>query len=992
VKESRVVTASETVLFGRERELDQLRAALRDAQAGRGALVLLVGEPGIGKTRLASSFADEAASCGARVTWGRAWEAGGAPAYWPWIEALRPLVSDASAALDARIAPLAHLLPELAVGEASPATDPAQERFRLFDAVGALLAQLARERPLVVVLDDLHAADLGTLGLLHFVARGVHAARVVVVGTYRDVEARLSPDAGEAMAKIAREGRYVALDRLGRDAIAKWVAAEGHGDADSLFAATEGNPLFVVEMLRLGRDRGQLRAAATDRLPDGVRDVIRARLAQLSAPARALLDAASVLGRSVDLDLAALLSGLPLTECRDLALEAARAEVLLDARDRSSFSHILIREVLYQELAAARRAELHARVGRALAERDGVNTRASLAEATHHLFAAFPLVPADEAISWARRAAARAELRLAFDEAAELLARACAHLPSDRDAERCDLLLDLAAALGGAGQATRGRETALEAAAIARRLGDAERLAHAALRCGAAFLVAVVDRSLIGLLTEALQTLPPGDSPLRARLLARLAAALQPAPDPAQPIAMAREALAMAGRVADEPARREVLVSATSAMAYFADPRERLPLDVDLVALAERAGDRIAELRGLLRLVFDHLELGDVASADRTIDEYDRLSSAANLPMLRWRAPIFRAMRAIMDGRFDESEALCREASVVAERVDDKGAKVTLALHATGRLWAAGRIDELAAYLPVAVELVGRMADPVYTRAFRVGMLARIGRAAEARADFDALVRHDPPLRGRPMLVWAADACLALADAEAAAVLADLLTPLAHRHYNWSPLAMIMEPPIAGWVDRLRVLSGRAPTPPPAPPLLGNGARFELVLEGDVWTIRADTTFRLRDSRGLRILAELVRHPGREFHVTDLLAPQGEPGHVEDAGEALDVQAIAAYKRRLQDLRDAEAEAVSNNDAARVTRLREEIEAIGDELARGVGLGGRARRASSTAEKARVNVRQRLQDAITRIATHSPALAKHLRQALSTGTFCRYDP
>ncbi len=206
---------------------------------------------------------------------------------------------------------------------------------------------------------------------------------------------------------------------------------------------------------------------------------------------------------------------------------------------------------------------------------------------------------------------------------------------------------------------------------------------------------------------------------------------------------------------------------------------------------------------------------------------------------------------------------------------------------------------------------------------------------------------------------------------------------------------MVMEGPITGWIDRLRDLAQRgSPTPAPAAssPPPQSRPRFELTREGDVWNIRADATFRLRDSRGLRILAQLVAHPGREFHVTDLFAPPGEAGHVEDAGDALDAQAVAAYKRRIEDLRDTCAEAAAHNDPTRAARARAEIEAISEELARGVGLGGRARKSSSTAEKARVNVRQRLLDALTRIGEHSPALAKHLRQAIRTGTFCCYDP
>ena len=209
------------LLFGRDRELAELHAALRSAESAQGALVLLVGEPGIGKTRLANDFASEALARGARVTWGRAWEVGGAPAYWPWIEALRPFAAVTAGASEVertRIAPLAHLLPELEGCPApQPAADPAQDRFRLFDAVASFLALAARERPLVVLLDDVHVADTGSLALLHFVARSLHASRVVVVATYRDVEARLSSEAGEALAKVAREGRYLALRRLERD-------------------------------------------------------------------------------------------------------------------------------------------------------------------------------------------------------------------------------------------------------------------------------------------------------------------------------------------------------------------------------------------------------------------------------------------------------------------------------------------------------------------------------------------------------------------------------------------------------------------------------------------------------------------------------------------------------------------------------------------------------------------------------------------------------
>lgn len=978
-------------LIGRERELAELHAALRSAEGGKGALALLVGEPGIGKTRLANDFASEAGARGAQVTWGRAWEAGGAPAYWPWIEALRPFASVSARGTDAeraRIAPLAHLLPELEGCEApKPEADPAQDRFRLFTAVATFLTLASREKPLVVLLDDVHVADVSSLALLHFVARSLHTARVVVVATYRDVEARLSAEAGDALAKVAREGRYFALRRLERDEVTSWAAAEGITDTDGIFSATEGNPLFVVEMLRLARDRGNA-PGTTGRLPDGVRDVIRQRLGLLSPSARALLDAASTLGRTLDIGIASSLVDEPLAKARDLAAEAVRSNVLVETGDRTSFSHILIREVLYQDLPAGRRAELHARVARVLLDRHGNDADASLAEAVHHLFAAAPLVPPDEAITWARRGAERATKHLAFEEAADLLGRATEVLPGGRDLEKCDLLLELSGAQMGAGHTGKGRETALAAATIARRIDDAERLARAALRYGSVFTIAFIDRVLVGLLEEALEALPAEDSPLRAQLLARLGAALQPAPYPEHPNTLAREAIAMARRVADESTQLSVLVAGTSALQYFGDPSERLPLDTELVTIATRQGDRIAVLRGLMRLAFDYVEIGDNANADRAIEEYDTLSRAIDLPAFRWRAPVMRSMRAIMDGRFDESEALCAEASAIAARGEDAVAPISLAVHTIGRLYAANRLDELAARLPDTLERLTPV-DVYFRRTFRAGMLARLGRAAEAKEDLEFLVRHDPPLRGRPMLVWAADAALALGDREAARTVARLLEPVANRHYFWSPAGIITEKrTIGSVVEKLNALEPKKTSGAPAP----SASTFELVKEGDHWTVRADTTFHLRDSRGLAILAKLVEHPKQEFHATDLVAPAGEQGHVEDAGEVLDARAIAAYKKRLEDLREAEAEATQNNDTHRATRAREEIEALTTELAQGVGLGGRGRKAASTAEKARINVRKRILDAITRIREHSPALAKHLERSIRTGTFCSYNP
>jgi predicted ATPase len=185
----------QNAFIGRTRELYELRAALDDADGGHGRLFLISGEPGIGKTRLADELAADGATRGVRVAWGRCWEGGGAPAYWPWVEIVRALVLEPGRARNQQTAvppEIGQLIPELAAEttQQPSSSDPEQGRFRLFDAVATLIKQIARSTPLVLILDDLHEADRGSLELLKFVARGLTDSRVVIVGTYRDAEVR----------------------------------------------------------------------------------------------------------------------------------------------------------------------------------------------------------------------------------------------------------------------------------------------------------------------------------------------------------------------------------------------------------------------------------------------------------------------------------------------------------------------------------------------------------------------------------------------------------------------------------------------------------------------------------------------------------------------------------------------------------------------------------------------------------------------------------
>ena len=287
-----------TGFVGRERELAELMDGFADAVAGNGRLFLVVGEPGIGKTRLALEVAGHAAARGGRVLWGRCWEGGGAPAYWPWVQAIRTYVrnSDANtllAQLPAGAVYLAHLVPELRArlpqvpaADGVVGLDSEDARFQLFDAVAGFLRN-ARQ-PLVLILDDIHAADQPSLLLLHFVARELRDIPLLLIGTYREVDARRSAWRAALLGNVARESRHLSLRGLSADAVARFIAQSARQAppaalVDAVYAATEGNPFFVDEVVRLLAAEGRLQGTGRGpldgfRIPDEVREAIHRRL------------------------------------------------------------------------------------------------------------------------------------------------------------------------------------------------------------------------------------------------------------------------------------------------------------------------------------------------------------------------------------------------------------------------------------------------------------------------------------------------------------------------------------------------------------------------------------------------------------------------------------------------------------------------------------------------------------------------------------------
>jgi tetratricopeptide (TPR) repeat protein len=1066
------------MLAGRAREVDELEHLLECASSGSGGLRLVHGAPGIGKTRLADEISARASARHFQSAWGRAWETGGAPPYWPWIEILDSLgASDAEA--PPRVRALLDRTGAVALGDGTRA-DPARERFELFDALTSFLRACARRAPLLLVLDDLHVADVPSLELLSFVARGLRASRIAVVGTYRDEEARLPPVA-DVLRRIVREGDPIALRPLSKEDVAQIVRQDpGRYDgavAAQLYVLSEGNPLFLREMLdTLSTSAGHTPLESLHTVPvgGGVVSLVRDRLRGADEPTRALLDAAAVIGRDVPVALLAEVTGKDAAEARRCLEEAASRGLLTrKTPDRWVFTHVLVREAFYRELPAARRLAMHGSIARVLQKRVDAGDKQSLATLAHHAIAALPDGDPVQAVHTARLAASGARAQLAYEEAIALLERALATCDAFAvDArETAEVVLALGWALTEAGQLARGRDAFRRAAELARSLADPRLLARAALGQGGEYVLAEVRTDLVDVLREALAAIGDAgadeDRRLRARLLSRLAAALMPSPTPEEPIAFAREALALIAGETDARARIDVDVAVGSALTDFAPPGERIVVNERLLQDARAVGDRVLRLRALTRLACDHVERGDFAASDATIAARAALADAIGHPRTLWQTPLLRSMRAMPDGRFDDCEAEIAEARRLAAEGLDANAERTIEVHRLFVLLVAGRTEDLRAHEPAALRVVDPLPHAATLRAWIGAITApRLGQRARAVHSLQCL-GPSHYMTNRMSRASIAEAAVLSGAPDVYEPLYATFSPEDDAYACWGPFAFACTPPLArvlglvafalgrreegahhcvralaltdrtdalahrAWVllalgeglagspdaqehlERARDLGARLRMPEvvarasaalgaasPGPAASAPAARppsFSIARDGADWTIERDgRSFRLKDLRGIAMLATLVEMPGREVHVLDLASgPSGEASaaiDLGDAGEWIDARAREAYKRRIADLRSEVEEAERYADAGRAELLRRELDTLTDHVAAAVGLGGRDRRVGSAAERARIAVQRRIREAIRKIASHDPDLGRHLDWTVRTGTFCSYEP
>jgi hypothetical protein len=824
-------------LVGRQRELTQLDAALDAALDGRGRLVVLTGEPGIGKTALARAFVERAAGRGASWAWGTCWDGGGAPAYWPWVQVVRSLArSEDVATLRALLGPgapwLAGLLPELSDTLAPPAQrsamDSDQARFRLFDALASLLAGVAERRPLVVVLDDLHWADTSSLYALEFVARMLPDIPLLAIAAYRHVEAHARDELAGALGGLARMATRLPLEGLDRDAVGRLAAARARGLASgeppgipprlvaAVHEASAGNPFYVDELVQLLARQGRLHdTRAPGRplpLPDGVRDAIRRRLASLDPASTEALTAAAVVGAEFRVaTLAGVLAVAPSTILERLEAPYRAGIVVAVDPGRFTFQHALVRDTLLEGLGATRRAHLHRVTAEALEELYRDDPEPRLAEIAHHFLHAATEGGAERAVQYAARAAQRAIGQFAYEEAAHLYERAsdvAASLPAD-EGRSWELEQGLGEALMRAGD-VEGAQRALRAAAEhARRLDDPQRLAQAALASTLGSLSpGLVEPELVALLEEALARLDAvrseeaelraQEDALRCRLRVQLALALYWSPQRERREMLVDEALALAraiftGEAARASREQRALADRTLAFAlaqgfvavWGPDTVTRgLPISTEAIELCERTND--AELAMQVRLwrISLLLELDDPVRAAEEIEAFLGTARRLGQPRMLLYDPLHRAMAAHLRGDFEAAEACTEEAEAQARDVPGSMAPIIADAQTFLVLRTRGRQRDLE-------PLVRKNADRLPAmRRWRCGLalvLAEIGREEEARrelehlaaADFDDIPRDALWLVAMSLL---AELCAQLDDQPRARRLYELLVPYEGRN------------------------------------------------------------------------------------------------------------------------------------------------------------------------------------------------------------------
>jgi len=806
------MAAPSDTFAGRLRELAILRDSFDQAVAGRGHLVMLAGEPGIGKTRTARELALHAEQHGATVLWGHCHEEAGAPPYWPWVQIFRSALrtGDPGALLKdvgVRASDIADILPEIRtlVPDLEPSVrleDAAQARFRMFESIRQFIVSLCRRQTALLVLDDLHWADAPSLRLLEFLAPELGDSRLMLVGTYRPTELSRQHPLSDALGGLARTPHMtrVNLGGLNAEEVHDFVAVVTGTRppawlATSLYKQTEGNPLFLREIVRFLEQQGLFSGDNTNqmaalppaiRIPEGVREVIGRRLNLLSASCNEVLALAAVIGRDFDHEVllrAARRDGQALADALDEALIAHIIEETTDGRYQ--FAHNLIRLTLYDELRPARRRQLHGSVGAALEVSRRAEIDALLPELARHFLASGDI---DRTVDYATRAGQRAEALLAFEDAVDLFQTALDAMEQRADLDdvsRCRLLFRLGEAFRKANVFPRALGTLCDAAELASALGEAELCARAALAYEqAAWRGAIAaDPKPRYLLERALEQLDETQPAIRTQAVAALARALLHDGAAAEAKQQGERAIAMARQLGDPGVLATCLYCLLDVLGGH-ETDDSLRYAADALAAARQVGNlEMAHIAHGWRFL-SFMERGDIGLAEAELESIARLDARLRQRTYALAVLLYRIMLALMRGELPAVERLIVQAMALLRGRDLAAHEDHLSVLIFTLRREQGRLAELR---PVMSAFLNQSSAGSVWRPGLALLYLEIGQRDAARVEFEQMAADDfatIPRDGRWLLcmVYLSEVCAALGDAARADGLYTLLLPYAGRN------------------------------------------------------------------------------------------------------------------------------------------------------------------------------------------------------------------
>lgn len=989
----------------------------------------------MGKTSLIRAAIDGAGAETLLVGWGTCWHGDGAPGFWPWTQALGDLVrlvgTDVAVAASGRDHDtLSALISDLGPAVAST-DDPDRHRLLLLDAAVRWLEALAADRHVVIVLDDLQWADSSTFDLLdHVIARPV-GARLLVVGAYRHDE--LSEQALARLAGLGARSDHIHLEGLTVEDVEELVAGisdpqTARARAAELHRRTGGHPLFVSELARLT----DLRAGGV--LPTVITGAVARRVGTLTDESQQLLDAASVLGNRLLPDvLGAVIDEAPAEVLRLLDSAKAAGLIRTFGDDEFWFTHDLFRESLYRELDATRRSHLHGRIGDALEARNQRGGLVSPGDLAYHFTQAAGTGDPAKAIHWAGEAAVDERRRAAFTEAAGHLRRARSaaldagwHIEPDLLVR---ILIDEADSQARSGEPDLARDLLLHAAKIAPDATMQADVALAVQRLGAKF--AAPRDEIIAHLESALGAVAGVDLARQAQVTAALARELQHSvvDDRLRAGPLSEEALALGWESGDDATLVACLLARHDALWGPGTGIERAELGNEVAAAGARLrdNDRLAE--GLILEANGLLESGS-ARFRPVLDRWFGLLAVRNEPRDQYMVKTRRAALALLEGDTEVAETLMHHAAEIGERIHEPdtgnvlmsqrvalararndpdelrtlavdavqwwtGARVLAHSVAAGAYAASGDLQAAAREIEVVAEAGGWQSEGSYLRSVLVTHLAE---AATAVGDLElcqALLADISPLLDS-CGVNGAVVAFAGPFAHTAGILAGALGDheTAHQMLQQS-IDTAQRLGAAVWVRQGEaakdafVAQGEGPSGVRAEEPDGEYANFTRA--GKVWTVSWRREHgNLPHAKGLADLAVLLQHRGQEVSALQLASGVMGGGSSQ---ELIDLEALDAYRTRLDDLSTEIDQAETAADIGRVEILETEREQLLAEIRRATGLGGRLRSNSNDpAERARKAVSARMRDAIRRVDSVAPLLAAHLDRSIQTGLRCSYSP